>query len=366
MIVLIIACFLLNINFGYSDDSDKDGPNFVTPQEWRQKALDEHNRYRSMFDIPPLVLNNSLCEASQKWVNELKINHDTRDEPLANMPEGMNYAKNGQEVPPNSTLAIHDWFHEGYYIYNWTANLKCENRGQCGMTRIVWKGSTQFCMSYRIGYGRPWTRILAMYYPIGNVPGKFKENIVFKPRPYFETPKEWRQIALDTNNELRKGFDAPPLVMDEGLCKSSQEHANNLTARGAGKLSHGWAHENLWATGPSYIIPDAKAIVEGWYSEIEWVDLDNIENTPCEKNGRVTCHFTVMVWKRQSKMCMSYSLGYWPPPGPRKVVVIRYDAGNMAGEFGANIIPLKEDGKYIAKGFNPAMLGVYAKKPTGK
>jgi len=187
----------------------------------------------------------------------------------------------------------------------------------------------------------------------------------------YETPASWRKQALDAHNKYRKLFDAPPLVLNESLCRESQIWANGLVAgktpqgmdNGKGNNYNGYfqnGQQRLMSEGSE--ISDPETVVERMFQHIEYIDFESVEKTPCANGNKYVCDFTQLVWKSSKSMCMSSAPGKGHHWIYNEVVGIYYPRGNVNGEYDANVVPKRDaNGKILAEGVNPAMQGVYAR-----
>jgi len=158
------------------------------------------------------------------------------------------------------------------------------------------------------------------------------------------------EACLTAHNKVRAlHTDTPPLVYDAQLASEAADWALRLTAMG--RLQHSadtQYGENLYADvtrSSPFDAPTAASpaqAVYAWYSEsFEYMPYDYNDEM---NSGRATSEFTQVVWKSTTKVGCGVAFiddGY---NYMHTYIVARYDvAGNMYGDYVANVKPMKSD-----------------------
>ena len=142
-----------------------------------KEALSFHNEYRKKHGAKPLIFNNELSRFAQEYASKLAIEKPINPElPFSSkifkgqaLGENLFKSKNhktGKEVTD-------EWYKEGEkYNFN---KLKLQ-AGTAHFTQLIWKGTTD------VGFGCKSADdgtfyFVAYYYPCGNNPTEFKDNV---------------------------------------------------------------------------------------------------------------------------------------------------------------------------------------------
>lgn len=160
--------------------------------------------------------------------------------------------------------------------------------------------------------------------------------LLFSSYAYSITPNEWVSAH---NKYRRRHVDTPDVSWDSTLAAEAQKCANMKP--GTKPKAEGWhcsSGEN-WHGAKS----SAEAVVGSWYSEIDDYDYSK----PGFKSG--TGHFTQVVWKSATKIGCATNFGS----------VCNYSTGNVVGQFGSNVKPLKPIGGNILWYHNWGFVGLW-------
>ncbi|XP_066590206.1 uncharacterized protein [Prorops nasuta] len=146
-------------------------------------------------------------------------------------------------------------------------------------------------------------------------------------------PKEFIDMCLETHNFYRTRHGVPPLRLSKQLCKTSQDWANILAARG--RLEHRTNidyGENLfcmWSSNPKTVVGGEEAVNE-WYAE------ETQHQYGKEPTTLKTGHFSQVVWRDSIELGVGMSRNR---NGEIYVVCNYSPAGNFLGSFSDNVLP---------------------------
>ncbi|CAH1271496.1 GLIPR2 [Branchiostoma lanceolatum] len=166
---------------------------------------------------------------------------------------------------------------------------------------------------------------------------------------------DFAKNCLTAHNELRAKHGAPPLKLSDKLTAHAQKWADHLASTGNFEHSEGSGYgENIamqWSSGGADVpargagmgrtsiamqwssggadVP-ARSFVQQWYSELEKYDFGDKSGNFQPSAG----HFSQVVWKGTKEL----GVGVAKDGKGMSVAVCNYNpAGNMQGDFGANV-----------------------------
>jgi len=182
---------------------------------------------------------------------------------------------------------------------------------------------------------------------VGNQEGGHQRN------QGLESRGDYAVGQLAKHNAYRAKHGSPPMTLDNDMNKAAQEYAEKLVKIGAlvhaGSNERNGNGENLWMGCIMYMggpggDTGSEDATKSWYDEI-----NNYNFQTGKSNGGVIGHFTQVVWKASTKLGIGKAskTGPWTKrPGWTKkcdYVVGRYSpAGNMGGQYQANVLPLQK------------------------
>ncbi|MFF5078477.1 CAP family protein [Actinoplanes sp. NPDC000266] len=144
---------------------------------------------------------------------------------------------------------------------------------------------------------------------------------------------------LSQINNYRQQHGAAPLTIDLELMEYSKSRAAKMSA--AGGISHDDLKEEYgenasWqATSSGPAAGPASVATSQWYGEVKDFNFKNPEGP----HGGVTGHFTALVWKGTTKLGVGRVAGQGSKWFETFIVANFYPAGNMIGDFAANVSP---------------------------
>ncbi|XP_011051013.1 PREDICTED: uncharacterized protein LOC105144052 isoform X1 [Acromyrmex echinatior] len=146
-------------------------------------------------------------------------------------------------------------------------------------------------------------------------------------------PKEFINVCLDTHNFYRSRHGVPPLRLSKQLCKTSQDWANILAAKGRlehkANIDYGENLYCMWSSNPKTIVGGEEPVNE-WYAE-EVQHQYGKEPTTLK-----TGHFTQVIWRDSTEL----GVGMARNRNGEVYVVCNYNpAGNFLGSFTENVLP---------------------------
>jgi uncharacterized protein YkwD len=154
-----------------------------------------------------------------------------------------------------------------------------------------------------------------------------------------QTTAEFQQEVLTQINAYRARHGAPPLTLDSDIVEYSKSRAAKMSA--AGEISHTDLKEEYgenasWQAASSGPAPGpASGATGSWYDEVKNYNFNNPEGP----HSGVTGHFTALVWKGTTKLGVGRVAGQGSEWWETFIVANFYPAGNMTGEFQANVSP---------------------------
>ncbi|XP_011688654.1 PREDICTED: uncharacterized protein LOC105450498 isoform X4 [Wasmannia auropunctata] len=146
-------------------------------------------------------------------------------------------------------------------------------------------------------------------------------------------PKEFINVCLDTHNFYRSRHGVPPLRLSKQLCKTSQDWANILAARGRlehrANIDYGENLYCMWSSNPKTIVGGEEPVNE-WYAEEAQHQYGK------EPTTLKTGHFTQVIWRDSTEL----GVGMARNRNGEVYVVCNYNpAGNFLGSFTENVLP---------------------------
>ena len=146
----------------------------ISGNDFQQRALEAHNKYRRKHHVGDLVLSKDLCNIAQKYAETLartgNFAHSHAKYNGKNMGENL-FACYGMKI--DGKMMTDDWYNEvNQYDFNNPGFVS----GTGHFTQVVWKGSREVGFGYaqaRDGYYYG----VANYYPAGNYLNEFEDNV---------------------------------------------------------------------------------------------------------------------------------------------------------------------------------------------
>jgi uncharacterized protein YkwD len=176
--VSYLLCVMLGMTLGDQDvstsdvvnSSKDDFPPLPSLEQVREEILRGHNSKRALHGASPLKINETLNSYAQTFAESLaKTNRFYSTEPY-----GENvYWSTVKKVTPDD--AINKWY-AGSAFFNYNSEQYDEKSS--GFTQLVWKNSTDLGVGIARNETRGYTYIVASYYPMGNVAGEYKDNVL--------------------------------------------------------------------------------------------------------------------------------------------------------------------------------------------
>ena len=163
-------------NFNNYNNSNKKKENlYINESEgiFQNGMLKYHNIYRNMHGTNNLNLTNELSEKATNYAKKLLESNSNFE--LNNFYKNQILGENILFSPKKKTEEeiCNSWYDE-YNNYNYTKNTF--QKGTNHFTQIIWKSTTEVGFGYH-NMGEKYCYV-ALYYPQGNILGKFTENVL--------------------------------------------------------------------------------------------------------------------------------------------------------------------------------------------
>lgn len=147
--------------------------------------------------------------------------------------------------------------------------------------------------------------------------------------------KQFEEECLKWHNHYREKHGVKPLKLSAQLSKYAKEWVTDIAKRDVLEhRPHNIYGENIfmkWSTDPNFKITGRDA-VDNWYAEIK----DHVFGR--EPTSLKSGHFTQVVWKTSEELGVAKAKS----KSGKIIVVANYNpAGNMMGDFAANVPPAK-------------------------
>ncbi|XP_033332223.2 uncharacterized protein LOC117223804 [Megalopta genalis] len=176
------------------------------PEDFADRLLELHNRYRQTHNSPPLEIIDELSESAQKWADRLA------EEGMLVYKSDPDYGENifagflrdsPENAKPEDPIEL--WYREGrYFKYGEETPKNVEDVRH--FTQLVWKATTSLGIGTAIGDDKE-TYIVCFYQPPGNVPEEFAANVL---APVEEGEAE----LLPREAEEIRTVDIPPKIIE--------------------------------------------------------------------------------------------------------------------------------------------------------
>ncbi|GAA6019972.1 hypothetical protein JCM11491_006726 [Sporobolomyces phaffii] len=156
----------------------------IIPQDLVDILLKTHNDFRALHQVEPLAWNETLAEASDRWVDNCVFEHSEGSLLEGGYGENL-YAVSGtaskEDDPVDGKAGVDSWNDEiKYYTYDPPTGFTHETGH---VTQTLWKDTKTVGCQFKNckGVMKPgqWGGYLTCtYYPPGNYKGRFLENVL--------------------------------------------------------------------------------------------------------------------------------------------------------------------------------------------
>ncbi|XP_060596668.1 Golgi-associated plant pathogenesis-related protein 1-like [Ruditapes philippinarum] len=146
-------------------------------EEFKTSSINKHNEYRAAHGVLNLVYNASLSEFAQKYADKLGggAAYVHNPESKANgFGENLSWFNNASKTGAQHVESLYTNEKAVYVWGKWcgTSEPNMAYYNYFGhYTQIVWKSTVS------VGIGKSGGYVVYNYYPTGNIPGQFKENV---------------------------------------------------------------------------------------------------------------------------------------------------------------------------------------------
>lgn len=150
----------------------------VLNDKFYRETLDAHNELRELHNAEKLSLNLKLCEIAQEYASNYaskmaitNVSNSLYDDTLG---ENIAFQFSQSKEIINGVVVTRIWYNE-VKNHDFTNPQFSPTTGH--FTQIVWKKTTD------VGFGRAKAKdgsylMVAKYFPAGNIPGEFTENVL--------------------------------------------------------------------------------------------------------------------------------------------------------------------------------------------
>ncbi|KAF1745111.1 hypothetical protein MXB_796, partial [Myxobolus squamalis] len=157
-----------------SDDVLSSYKETITVDHYNEEMLELHNKARTAHNVPPLILDNNLRKLAQNLAESLLLNKIGKCD-FPKIPE-IHYGKSithiiGKELPHPRSICS-SWY-DGNRTYNFKHGEFNFKNG--GFSQMIWKNTKK--VGFGIYWGEDRSLVVALYYPAGNIKGKYEENV---------------------------------------------------------------------------------------------------------------------------------------------------------------------------------------------
>ena len=166
--------------------------NITYDEKFAQKALDENNKYRKMHNSKSLELDEYLCKRATIIAKPLSLNESIDNENYLyedGKEVGTTDYSSENELNPEELMQK---FYEEINDYDFIEPKELDSKSS-NFTQMIWKNSKKFGIGYYYLKDDEIMDInvsnskeeepkkyfyVALYYPAGNKPGEYKENVL--------------------------------------------------------------------------------------------------------------------------------------------------------------------------------------------
>lgn len=140
--------------------------------------------------------------------------------------------------------------------------------------------------------------------------------------------------AIIRHNLYRACHNAKPLLPNCDLMKISQDYSNKMIYSHSGNdYNDEWLGENIFEITNNNL--NGQEIVDNWYKESKEY---NFNKKRPKDNGKITSHFTQLVWKNSKDI----GIGYTCKLNNCIVIANYFPGGNIDGEYSDNVEDRKD------------------------
>ena len=303
--------------------------------ELKEGIISEINKIREIHQVSALISSPDLDAIAQSFSNKLSksggelVNSNNR---YKGKELGENIFYNELGIV-NIETVIDTWYEdEKDFEYN------VQNQEGTAFSQLVWKDSKL------IGLGmskddKGGTYIVANFYPIGNVEGKYNLN-VSKPKEDRKKSKnnkvdefsKFELEALKLHNRYRNIHHSPPLTLNKDLCIIAKHYSEKLFQNNKKNIEYSFGKYKGKDMGENIFMcegkeANAEMAINEWYNEIKNFDFE-------KDYQKGTEHFTQIVWKDTKEVGFGIS-----NKGNKYFVVANYfPPGNFLGQYKVNVL----------------------------
>jgi hypothetical protein len=163
---------LLSLIACASDAATPPAPLDVTA--FREAILAQHNRYRALHGVPPLVLSPPLHATAQHHAAQLARTNRLVHSHQLQVGENLALFRSSRHEPPPPAAVVERWYRE-IKNYHFTQPGFQARTGH--FTQVVWKASQALGIGMAQAGDGTWY-LVGHYSPPGNITGHFPANVL--------------------------------------------------------------------------------------------------------------------------------------------------------------------------------------------
>ncbi|GAA5833946.1 hypothetical protein JCM5353_002605 [Sporobolomyces roseus] len=167
-----------------SPPSDPNPSSSIVSQDLLDVLLKTHNDFRKIHQVDPLEWNETLAEASERWVENCVWEHSGGKLLEGGYGEnlfGSSGTNSAQDTPVDGKAGVDAWNSEiSMYTYDPPTGFTHETGH---VTQTIWKGTKSVGCQFRncqglFQSGQWGSYLVCQYYPPGNYQGEFLTNVL--------------------------------------------------------------------------------------------------------------------------------------------------------------------------------------------
>jgi len=141
---------------------------------FREAVLAQHNHYRALHGVPPLVLSPSLNATAQHHAAQLARTNRLAHSRQPQVGENLALFRSSRREPPPPAAVVERWYRE---IKDYTFTQPGFQTRAGHFTQVVWKASQALGIGMAQAGDGTWY-LVGHYSPPGNITGHFPANVL--------------------------------------------------------------------------------------------------------------------------------------------------------------------------------------------
>ncbi|KAG5678132.1 hypothetical protein PVAND_007830 [Polypedilum vanderplanki] len=137
-------------------------------------CLEAHNDYRLRHGVPRIELEKGLCKLAQEWANYLRDCGSLMPSKSCSYGENIYYKCSDRKVSPDPFEPVISWYNEGKKV---TCNTNYPIKDIKHFAQVIWAKTKCMGVGYALSDDQTRLYVVANYYPPGNDPKTFCDNV---------------------------------------------------------------------------------------------------------------------------------------------------------------------------------------------